>query len=133
MSLNFAKVKEDPFELPPLDDYDTNASIDGVVTITPSGTAVARGTAELQDTILFAEPPGTSAACADTNGNGVAGLTQMTISFRVERSGERVLATVVPHDGEIEGSGRYLATMTFDRPFGSYEVWLEVVPHTVRY
>jgi hypothetical protein len=86
----------------------------------------ARGTVEINDgtsnTLLFAESGGSTASCADTD-TGAQAITELTISFRHERSGERVLATVAP-DRPIEASGRYLATMTFHR-LGSYEVWLD--------
>jgi hypothetical protein len=74
-------------------------------------------------TVLVGDSSGSSASCADTDTGGQA-ITELTISFRLEHSGERVLATVTP-ERPIEASGRYLATMTFDR-LGSYEVWLDV-------
>jgi hypothetical protein len=87
----------------------------------------ARGLVEIKDgtskTVLVGDSSGSSASCADTDAGGQA-ITALTLSFRFQHSGERLLATVTP-ERPLEASGRYLATMTFDR-FGSYEVWLDV-------
>jgi hypothetical protein len=111
--------------------HDEAAIIDIVADVNPDGRVTARGTAAVSDgtsnTVLVAETRDASATCADTNGSGVAGLVELTIPFRLGRSSERVLATVIPRDGQIDVSGRYPATMRFGEPFGSFEVWLDAV------
>jgi prepilin-type processing-associated H-X9-DG protein len=110
------------------DDGDT--IIDIAAKLNPAGKVIATsGTASIQDetssTVLVAESRGTSAACADTNDSGVTGIVELAIPFRDHQSNERVLATVEP-DEEIELSGRYPATMAFDRGLGSFRVALDV-------
>jgi hypothetical protein len=112
------------FEYP--GEYAAGLILDLTARVTPAGTVNARGTAEIDhgrsSTLLVAESRGSSASCAGTDTGGQA-ITELTISFRHEHSGERVLATVTP-ERPIEASGRYLVSMTFDR-FGAYEFWMD--------
>jgi hypothetical protein len=102
--------------------------IDIFAQVTPAGTVHARGTMQINDgtsnTVLVAESRGSSASCADTD-TGAQAITELTISFRHERSGDRVLATVTPAE-PIAATGRYQVTMVVHR-FGSYEVWLDAM------
>jgi prepilin-type processing-associated H-X9-DG protein len=110
------------------DDGDT--VIDVAAKLNPAGKVIAAsGTASISDgtstTVLDAESRGTSATCADTNDSGVTGIVELAIAFREHQSSQRVLAIVEP-DEEIELSGQYPATMTFDRDLGSFRVLLDV-------
>jgi hypothetical protein len=64
--------------------------------------------------ILLLESGATSAACADTDGDGVAGLTGVEVAFGDVRSGEVVFASIAPHAGEIDESGRHAVTLRID-------------------
>src|SRR5262245_18643284 len=79
------------------------------VNIDRDGVAQARGAAVIKDglsnTVLIAEKHPTTASCADTNGNGVAGLTSLQFVMRDVHSGELVPVSIIPASGEIDKSG----------------------------
>ena len=106
----------------------TRTHVEG--SINYSDRLVVHGTASISDgtsnTVLIAESAHSTATCADTNGDGHAGLAELRISFRGERSGERVGAAIVPDAGDIGRTGRHAATITFERELGSFEIVLDV-------
>jgi hypothetical protein len=61
---------------------------------------------------LVAEPEGTQASCADIDVDGVAGLTLIVAAFSSPRTGERLVATIVPHNGEIDAAGWHPITIS---------------------
>src|SRR5262245_19097184 len=79
------------------------------VSIGRSGLGRTHGVARLSDgssnTILIAEAVPTTASCADTNENGVAGLTSLQFVMRDVHSGELVPVSIIPTSGEIDESG----------------------------
>ena len=79
------------------------------VTIDRAGLAQTHGVARISDgssnTVLIAEAVPTTASCADTNENGVAGLTNLQFVMRDVHSGELVPVSIIPTSGEIDKSG----------------------------
>src|SRR5262245_19208816 len=79
------------------------------VTIGRAGLARTHGVARISDgssnTVLIAEAGPTTASCADTNDNGVAGLTSLQFVMRDVHSGELVPVSIIPASGEIDKSG----------------------------
>lgn len=61
--------------------------------------------------VLVAEPDGTQASCADIDDDGVAGLTLIVAAFSFPRTGERLVATMVPQNGEIDAAGWHPMTI----------------------
>jgi hypothetical protein len=61
--------------------------------------------------ILLVESGATTVACADTDGDGIAGLTEIEVAFGDVRSGEVVFASITPDAGEIDESGRHAVTL----------------------
>lgn len=104
--------------------------IDVFGSFNPEGKVIASGTASISDgtsnTILLAETRDASATCADTNEDGFSGLVELIVPFRHDRSSERVLATIIPEEGEIDESGQYPLTLRFAEGLGSYQVVLEI-------
>ena len=52
---------------------------------------------------------GTSASCADRDGDGTVGLTGLILRF-VSNEGNQATAIITPDNGEIETRGRYAVT-----------------------
>jgi hypothetical protein len=79
------------------------------VRIRGDGTARVTGTIRLEDDkgrrILVAERGGANASCADTNGDGVAGLVRLEAVFRNAKAKRRVLVVLVPAGADIGASG----------------------------
>lgn len=82
------------------------------VTIGRDGLARTQGAARIRDgssnTVLIAEAIPTTASCADTDDNGVAGFTSLQFAMRHVPSGELVPVSVIPASGEIDESGEDL-------------------------
>ena len=55
---------------------------------------------------------GGTAQCADVDKDGVGGLARVEITFQDARSGEALVAVIVPRDGDAAVSGRFAATLT---------------------
>ena len=76
--------------------------------------AFVAGSAEIGDgssnTVLVSERYARS-SCADVDGNGVAGVTQLLVLMREVRSGKRVPVLIVPNDGEIDDGGKERVTV----------------------
>ena len=91
-----------------------------VVRIPDDGDARASGTVHFGDgastTVLVAEQAPTTASCADVDGDGVGGLTRLTVTLRDVRTGEPFLATVLPDGGEADEAGLYPATLVLTGP-----------------
>jgi hypothetical protein len=91
-----------------------------MVRIRADGDADAHGTVILgseadhgRPGVLIAE--GATAACADVDGDGIAGLTLLVVTFFDVESGEQVIGVVTPPDGgEFTDVGP--ATLRFDGP-----------------
>lgn len=85
------------------------------VAIDRDGHARSHGSTQIKDgasnTVLLAEAIPTTASCADTDEDGVAGLTLLQFVMRDVRSGELVPVSVIPNRGEIEESGEELVTI----------------------
>jgi hypothetical protein len=79
------------------------------------GNAQAHGTVHIPEgtapQVLIAQPQGTRASCADTDGDGIAGLTSLELLVRNVRSGELVPVVVVPDRGEIDEPGWHAITV----------------------
>lgn len=58
--------------------------------------------------MLIAEAAPTTASCADTDDDGVAGVTGLQFVMRHVRSGELVSVSVIPASGEIDESDEEL-------------------------
>ena|SRR5215213_6485206 len=73
------------------------------------GTAHVRGTIRLENDegrrILVAERGDADASCADSNGDGVAGLVWLKAEFRDAKTKRRVDVVVVPTGGDLGVSG----------------------------
>lgn len=77
---------------------DGGAEVNGAVLFPGGGAFIA----------LDAEPGTARCACADANGNGRVGITQVALQARDPRSGELVPVIVAPLAGEdVDRPGRY--------------------------
>ena len=64
--------------------------------------------------VLIAE--GATASCADTNGDGRAGLVRLTVTFRDVKSGDEVVGTLVLRDGhDIADAGEAVLELRGER------------------
>lgn len=88
-----------------------NSALRFTVRVGATGTARATGVIRLEDDagrrILVAEPGGTQASCADTDGDGVAGLVRLSAGFRDVETGTRFDVVLVPTGPDIGVSGVY--------------------------
>ena len=57
---------------------------------------------------------GATAACADTNNDGIAGFSGALILFRDGSPGGDARGTLVPDGGDIRASGLYTGTLRLD-------------------
>lgn len=75
----------------------------------PDGGVEARGTIHTRDdagiTVLIADRAGTTAACADIDRDGNAGITFLQVVGHDPRSGAQTVVTFVPSTGEIGERG----------------------------
>jgi hypothetical protein len=95
--------------------------------INSSGNAIVHGHVELDSggtsVRLVAENRGSSATCASNDDGGLE-LTELKISFRVERSSERLTATVVPDYEENDELGRVKLRFSWDnRELPELSLW----------
>jgi hypothetical protein len=85
------------------------------VSIDISGIAKAHGVAAFRtqdgSEVFSVDSEGASASCADRNGNRIAGLTGLEVELVDVRSGDTILAVILPDDGEIDESGWHPATI----------------------
>jgi hypothetical protein len=107
--------------------------------IDSNGNEEARGFIHIRDgrerTLLLAVPDGANATCADSDGDGVAGVTRIEATFRDVESGRRLLTVLTPRDGEADERGRHAAIMRIgDRsvPAVLHLVQFHSVPRGVR-
>ena len=100
---------------------------DATIFVTEEGTALALGAASDRRRNRFragavrlvAQSQGTSAECADVDGDGTAGLFQLEIVFRHTVSGERIIVTIQPAGlRDIHQKGRYRADVLLEGPGG---------------
>lgn len=80
-----------------------------VAIVDDDGTARGHGAIHVRDgtsnTILVADGSA-DASCADTDGDGTAGLARMTFELRDIRTGARLTAEISPIAGDIDRQGR---------------------------
>lgn len=74
------------------------------------GDAVAHGTVHIRDgtsnTVLIVEGPA-QAACADDDGDGIAGITALEMTGYDPRTGDEVLVSFASGDVEMDERGEY--------------------------
>ena len=80
-----------------------------VAVVDDEGETRGRGTVHIHDgtsnTILVADGSA-NASCADSDGDGTAGLARMTFALRDIRTGARLTAEISPIAGDIDHRGR---------------------------
>lgn len=103
--------------------YSVSGSAEGRslrLTIAPDGSAGAEGAVLFPSghgvVVLEAELGTARCACADANGNGRTGITQVAFQTRDPRSGELVPVTLTPAEEseDIDRAGRYEIEVRMD-------------------
>ncbi len=96
-------------------------ALDLVVAFGPDGTVETYGTIHVRDgtsnTVLIAESAPQS-SCADSDGDGTAGVAFLQVAALDPYTGERLLVVIVPAAGELD-----------DR--GSHDIRIEVGRHVI--
>jgi hypothetical protein len=93
----------------------------------PVGLATVHGVLQIGEgqtqTVLVAEGAGGTAACADTDGDGIAGLVALTVPFRDTRTGASVPVRITPSGAQdLDESGAYRLTVAFEERVVEIEV-----------
>jgi hypothetical protein len=76
-------------------------------TVFSDRTTELRGVIVVGSTRLVAEPATTRSSCADTDGDGMAGIILLETVYRNVRSGEKVLVTITPVGTDIDQRDTY--------------------------
>lgn len=86
-----------------------------VATVDDDGTVRGHGAVHIRDgtsnTVLVADGSA-GAACADTDGDGTAGLARLTFELRDIRAGARLTAEISPIVGDVDHQGRVKVKFT---------------------
>ncbi len=79
------------------------------------GSAQAHGVLQIRDgtsnTVLIAEKSPANASCADTDGDGVAGVTSLQFSVRDVHTGQLLPISIAPVAGDVDDRTRHEATV----------------------
>lgn len=90
-----------------------------IVSLNGAGDARAGGAIHfghgVSKTVLVADGSA-EARCVDADGDGVSGITRLTIGLRDIRTGETITGIISPLDGEIDASGKYVIKRLIGRP-----------------
>lgn len=100
--------------------------------ITADGTARVLGAIRARDAagtrLLKAARGGAQTACADTDGDGTAGLTRLAASFRDAKTGARVPVIITSTGDDIDATGVYAVNVRVGKRTMSGEVFVKLPP-----
>ena len=109
-------------------------SIDGTLAaaVGDDGSARGHGAIHIRDedsSTTLVSDGSADATCADSDGDGTAGLVRLSFGLQDARTGEFSLGVVFPTRGDIDESGRYRVRFLYDslgQPTQEFEGWLRV-------